>query len=67
MAMQQLQKTFSIGIPLQRVESRHQGEDRRDDPQQQWGAGHRQGTANKQEYGLCRIKKKKRQKVTHTF
>jgi hypothetical protein len=48
------------------VESGHQGEDRRDDPQQQWGAGHRQDAANKQEYGLCRIKKK-RQKVTRTF
>jgi hypothetical protein len=66
MAMQQLQKTFSTGIPLQCVESGHRGEDRRDDPQQQWGAGHGPGAANKREYGLCRIKKK-RQKVTRTF
>jgi hypothetical protein len=47
MAMQQLQKTFPAALPLQSVASGNKRENHRDDPQQQWSKGHRQGVANK--------------------
>lgn len=59
MAVQQLQKTFPSGLPIQGVGSGNKRENNRDDTQQQLGSGHWQSVAYKQGYGLRRIKKKR--------